>query len=79
MAAREVCELEIAHLFAELAEKDDALVAALQDREAYQLLAKLAVERNVYLTTQNARLRACVRRSVEETYGVEPPDVQAAA
>jgi hypothetical protein len=68
-ATHVVCQLEIDHLLMELAEKDDALIAALQDRDAYQLLSRVALARIAELTTQNDRLRASVRRRLEAAYG----------
>ena len=55
----------------ELADCEAALVRALQEREAYQLLAKVAIERIAEFTAKLARLQQRNRQLLEEIRGVK--------
>lgn len=52
-----VSAMLIEHLSIDLEEQETLLVEALRDRDGYQLLAKVSLERIATLTAENDRLR----------------------
>lgn len=71
-------DLVIDHLAAEVARYEAALVATTQERDAYALLAKVALESVAVLTTRNERLQQCVRRTMQDAFDVDLTDEAAA-
>lgn len=71
---RDYKDIVITDLSDELAATKIALIEALRDRAAYQLLAKVALGRITELTAQNDRLRLCVRRSLADVCGFDASD-----
>lgn len=66
-AVRDALTTRIADLRCELAQAEDSLIKAIQDRDAYRAIAKAAVHRLAELATQNDRLRARhLQRAAEE-------------